>query len=290
MPILPIHKGTLHYEVHGPEGAPWVTLLPGAATAMWIYEPIRDRLLPDFRVLTLEYRGMGQSRNDLWQSPPDVLAEDVLALLRHLGVATTHIANYSLGTLVGAEMLHRDPGRIARMAIGCMPVVRGRFRDEAAYLDKMSELTDFDGFKAHVMPFFLSKWYQETHPREYQAMVARQVQQTTRETMVSLQQFAGVFNHDWGRYRAYGTLPKDRRLFLTGELDYMARPVDVRQHPFTSDGPTVVFRKSGHIFFWEQLESYCAVVKHFFRTGRLPDPLSGGGMLVRLEDYAEAPA
>ena len=75
MPFVDIPQGTMHYEVDGPAGAPWAVILPGAATAKWVYEPLRDRLQDEFRVVTLSYRGIGESRNDKWQFTPVTLAE-----------------------------------------------------------------------------------------------------------------------------------------------------------------------------------------------------------------------
>jgi pimeloyl-ACP methyl ester carboxylesterase len=289
MPTLPIPKGTMHYEVDGPADAPWALVLPGAATGAWMYDPLRQRFAQGFRTVTLEYRGIGASENDLWQVTPGRLADDILLLLDHLGVPRTHVVGFSLGTFVMAELLHRQPGRFDRCIVGCMPCVRDRWRvpegmaGKALHEDEL-EIRSWSHVKYLVLPMFFSTWFQDTQPERYRGLFAHAEAQSLQEIMTGVQQFAGVFGHDWNRFRVFDTLPAGRRLFVTGETDFIAHPDDVRAHPLTAKGPTVVLRKSGHVFFYEQPGTFCALAMHFWEHGTLPEPLPGGGMAVRLED------
>ena len=69
MPTIPTRKGCQFYELWGPEGASFVLLLRGAFSGSWQYDLLRDHLATDFRVITVDYRGDGQSRNQLWVRP-----------------------------------------------------------------------------------------------------------------------------------------------------------------------------------------------------------------------------
>jgi len=279
----------MHYDVRGPEGAPYALVLPGAATAMWVYEPLRDRWMDQFQVLTLSYRGMGQSRNDLWQFDPTTLAEDVLAVLDHAGIEKTHAACYSLGTLVLAELLKRDPNRFDRCAIGCMPVIRGQLDApdlmKDGYPEEITRLYNWAAVRPMTAGLFFSKWFREKHPKEYAAFVKQGQNQSPKELLTSMQQFGGTLGHDWHCFLAYDKLGPGQRLFLFGETDYLAPVRNLKLFPMSAKGPTVVFRESGHIFFLEQADSYCKVVGSFWKTGKVPQPLPGDGMVVRLEDW-----
>lgn len=275
MPLLDLPKGRMHYEVHGPEGAPWALVLPGAAVAGWMYEPLRDRLASGFRVVTMEFRGIGRSRNELWGVTPGVLAEDVLALLDHLGAARAHAVGFSLGTFVMAEVLRRQPERLDRCAVGCMPVVRGVWNPPEGVGDglipaDMPEAMTWNQLTRVVLPLFFSPWFREAHPEAYEAALKRTASQTSREMLAGLQQLNGVLAYDYHGLLAYDQLPRGRRLFLVGETDAMTRPDNLRAHPITSKGPTVVFRRSGHVFFYEQPDAVAQVLAAFWATGAPP--------------------
>jgi pimeloyl-ACP methyl ester carboxylesterase len=292
MPVLNIDRGTMHYDVHGPPGGEWAVILPGAFTAPWQYVPARDFLAQHFRVITLDYRGIAESGNEMWHVTPQVLANDVLALLDHLQVEETHATCFSLGTFVLAEMLHRAPERIDRCAIGAMPAMRrqGRMLGGAHEVSSMgmSGMTWYQQFILSIVPQFWSENFRKEQPARYEEAIRRSADLTIRDVWAGTQQFQGVFGHDWARTRIYGTLPSDRRLFLTGEVDPFAPLADVLEHPLYKAGPTVVFRHTGHLFFYERAELYNPVVQHFFATGRMPHPLPGHGVVQTLEAMAVA--
>ena len=74
-------------------------------------------LTPPFRLVLPDFRGHGQSPrpHDLPAYPPDVLADDALALIRHLGLGAGEydLGGYSLGGRIVVRMLARgaEPGR-----------------------------------------------------------------------------------------------------------------------------------------------------------------------------------
>lgn len=283
MPQLPILKGALHYEVHGPKGAPAALVLPGAFTAPWQYDPVRDHLAREFRVTTLDYRGIGESANDLWTVTPQQLGADVLQLLDFLDVEQTHVVAVSLGTFVLSELLHQAPGRIARCALGGLPAMRRSiaflgqaadqtFQDQKT-LDALGKANRVQQLAASVVPQFVSKRFREEQPARYNEMVARMAELDTDGIWAGLQQFYGVFGYDWRRTRIFEQLPASRRLLLTGDGDPFAPLGDLPEHPVYRAGPTVVFEGSGHMFFYEMVDTFSSVVDTFFKTGQPPRPL-----------------
>jgi len=283
-----IDRGTMNYQVDGPPEGAWVLILPGAFTAPWQYDLARDHLARSFRVITLDYRGMAGSRNDLWHITPAVLARDTLELLDHLSVPEVSVACISLGTFVLAELLHLAPRRVARCAIGAMPALRRQGRLLGA---STHEIADFAGAheSAHqalvrsLAPAFWSDSFREDQPSRYREVMARMSELIVLDVGTGVKQFQGIFGHDWSRTLVYGALPADRRLFLIGDADPFAPIEDACDHPLYRLGPTVVFEGSGHMFLYEKAELYSAVVSHFFVGGELPDPLPGEGELARLE-------
>ena len=239
MAMIDLDRGTMHYEVRGPPDAACALVLPGAFTAPWQYDLLRDHLARSFRVITLNCRGIATSRNDLWHVTPMVLATDVLTLLDELAIVQVNVAGISLGTFVLAELLHLAPERVARCAIGALPALRrqGRLIDAKAH-----EVTDFVDAKdkphqvliRSLAQHFWSDAFRAAEPDAYREAMARMSESTVRDVWTGVQQLQGVFGYDWRRVMAYGSLPPERRLLLTGDADPFAPLEDVRDHPCTA--------------------------------------------------------
>jgi pimeloyl-ACP methyl ester carboxylesterase len=84
-------------------GSDWLDQGPGGTLAK-----------TGFRLVLPDFRGHGQSRrpHDRPAYPPDVLADDTLALIRHLGLGAGEydLGGYSLGGRIAVRMLARGAG------------------------------------------------------------------------------------------------------------------------------------------------------------------------------------
>ncbi len=109
----------LHYETHGPAGAPVVLFgcSLGTSAAMWSGQVtgLADR----YRMICFDHRGHG--RSPVPPGPYDIadLGRDVLALLDRLGLARVHYVGLSLGGMVGMWLAAHAPERIDRLALLC---------------------------------------------------------------------------------------------------------------------------------------------------------------------------
>lgn len=107
------------------EGRP-VVLLHGyisSADMNWIRFGHAEKVAREgFRVIMPDLRGHGLSEapHDPGQYPPDILADDGLALLEHLGLAGYDLGGYSLGARTTARMLARGakPNRVIFSGMG----------------------------------------------------------------------------------------------------------------------------------------------------------------------------
>jgi pimeloyl-ACP methyl ester carboxylesterase len=85
------------------------------SSAMW--RPQVEALAPTFRVIAPDTRGFGGSA--LGDSPVtmETYADDLAALLDHLGLARAAVAGLSMGGYIAFALLRRHPGRIAALAL-----------------------------------------------------------------------------------------------------------------------------------------------------------------------------
>ena len=103
------------------DGRPVVLLhgLMGSGTLMASHGPARAVAAHGYRVILPDLRGHGDSGrpHDPACYPPDVLADDGLALVDHLGLGDYYLAGYSLGGKVVLRLLARG-ARPARAVVG----------------------------------------------------------------------------------------------------------------------------------------------------------------------------
>lgn len=104
----------IHYTDEG-EGAP-VILLHGFAVNSdinWRYPGVITVLSEHFRVISMDLRGHGLSGKPHEPSVYGLeLAEDVVRLMDHVGVAKAHLVGYSLGGFVALKVAVLHPDRV----------------------------------------------------------------------------------------------------------------------------------------------------------------------------------
>jgi pimeloyl-ACP methyl ester carboxylesterase len=288
MPIIPTQKGCQFYELWGPEGAPFVLLLRGAFSGSWQYDLLRDHLATDLRVITVDYRGDGQSKNQLWDVPPGQIAEDMCTLVEHLGAERCHVIAISLGVFVLAEMMHRGFPAGGRSIIVSAPALRGSLKLPMPPLGVVHQPSDrklapTQQIALASLGFFVSERFRREQPERYRDTVDHTRGLSGPELWAGLQQFTGMFGYEWGRHRVLERLEKKARLFMVGDQDILAPIDNVREHPLFVEGPTLVFRQAGHRFFYEDAEPFNDIAHHFLCEGRLPEPLPGDGIVQPLE-------
>ena len=105
----------LFFTADGPAGAPWLVLSNSLATdnRMWLEQ--MDAFTTSRRVLRYDSRGHGQSGVPAEPYGFPDLADDVIQLMDHLGIAQTDFAGVSMGGMTGLALALRAPSRVCRL-------------------------------------------------------------------------------------------------------------------------------------------------------------------------------
>ena len=113
----------LHYTTYIlNQQTPWVTFVHGAggSSAIW-YKQIRE-FKKYFNVLLIDLRGHGKSKSPIYEKIKsysfDVISDEVVDVLEHLKIKTSHFVGISLGTIVIREIAERYPEKIKSMIMG----------------------------------------------------------------------------------------------------------------------------------------------------------------------------
>ena len=100
----------LHYRLDGEPGAPWLTFGNSLFTNLSLWDEQVDALQDSFHILRYDQRGHGRSAATAGPYTLELLANDLAALLDHLGIARTHYVGISMGgnAALSIGLRHRD--------------------------------------------------------------------------------------------------------------------------------------------------------------------------------------
>ena len=128
MPATRINGFDMHYELLGPlapetAAAPPIVLIHGFPMDGRIWNDVAAQLSRRHRIIVPDLRGFGQSREEAPAMPGQVdytieaLADDVLALLEHLGAIPAVLAGLSMGGYVALSLVRRHPSAVAGLGL-----------------------------------------------------------------------------------------------------------------------------------------------------------------------------
>ncbi|MCA1064852.1 alpha/beta hydrolase (plasmid) [Rossellomorea sp. AcN35-11] len=109
----------LHYKTYyKDEFAPWVTFIHGAGGSSSIWFKQIKVFKKEFNVLLIDLRGHGSS-NSVWKKGDTFVdvSEEVIDVLDHLNISSSHFIGISLGTIVVQTLAGRHPERLSSMIL-----------------------------------------------------------------------------------------------------------------------------------------------------------------------------
>jgi 3-oxoadipate enol-lactonase len=106
-----------NYEIHGAEGAPWLTFSHSLACSLRMWDGQVAAFKDSFRILVYDTRGHGESEAPKGPYTLDTLAEDLRALLEELDIKRTHFVGLSMGGMIGQVLVLTDPGLFERVVL-----------------------------------------------------------------------------------------------------------------------------------------------------------------------------
>lgn len=99
------------YE-HSQSGEPLLFLHPGVQAGSVFFAPILQNFIQEYRVLTVDLRGHGQSEWSADGYEIENMAEDLVGVLDALGLQSLHIVGNSLGADVALRFAAAHPTRV----------------------------------------------------------------------------------------------------------------------------------------------------------------------------------
>ena len=117
MPFVPLRDGDrLFYEVHG--AGPPLLLVSGLSGLASFWSPNIGPLADQYQVIVHDHRGAGSSSRPRSGYSIAQMADDVLQLMDHLGLARATLIGHSTGGAIGQTLALDHPERIERLVLG----------------------------------------------------------------------------------------------------------------------------------------------------------------------------
>jgi pimeloyl-ACP methyl ester carboxylesterase len=149
----------LYYEIHG-QGRPLI-LLHGGLGSSEMFGPTLPALAAKRQVIAVDLQGHGRTADI--DRPLDVryMADDIAALIRHLGLGATDIMGYSLGGGVALQIAVRHPEVVGKLVIVSTP-----FRRNGFYADILQQQGFVNAQAAEALkPTLMYEMYTRLAPR-----------------------------------------------------------------------------------------------------------------------------
>lgn len=118
----------LYYEIHG-AGRPLV-LLHGGLGAGSMFEPVLPALARGRQVILIDLQGHGRTADVDRPIRHDLMADDVAALIKYLGLPRADVVGYSMGGGVALQTAIRHPQLVDRLIVASVPFKRTGFYAE----------------------------------------------------------------------------------------------------------------------------------------------------------------
>lgn len=139
----PVNGLNMYYEIHG-EGQPLV-VIHGSFMTIEVMGALIPELAKTRQVIAVELQGHGHTADIDRALTYEVLADDVAAVVRHLGVGATDVYGYSLGAGVALQAAIRHPELVRKLV-----VVSGSYTSDGRYPEVLSGIAQitpelFDG-------------------------------------------------------------------------------------------------------------------------------------------------
>lgn len=115
MPKVKANDITTHYEQQG-SGEPLV-LIPYLAADNACYAFQVAEYAKHFTCISLDLRGTGETSGTAGAYTTALLADDVAALMRELGIGRAHVAGLSLGAAVGMWLAAKYPDKVTSLSL-----------------------------------------------------------------------------------------------------------------------------------------------------------------------------
>jgi pimeloyl-ACP methyl ester carboxylesterase len=256
----------LVYDLQGSDEP--LVLIHGAQGDRSMFAGFVPAFTNQFRILTFDQRGSGQSEKPDMEYSIAFLADDTATLMDHVGFASAHVIGVSMGGMIAQELVLRHPQKVRSLVLGCTTpggpkaVRLGGNALERAY--STQPLSAEERGRALAEAAF-TKGYIEKHPEIIFTMIEARRQRPLDPVALS-HRMKAAYAHN-----TYDRLPQIAcpTLVITGKDDVLVSwensKILVERIP---GAKLVLLEPAGHVFWMEQPEQSQEAIAAFLQEHR----------------------
>jgi 3-oxoadipate enol-lactonase len=117
MKTAKVNGTEIHYEMRGKQGSSWLILSHSLACTTRMWDPQVAAFKDRYCILNYDMRGHGKSAAPAGPYTLDMLADDVLGLMKQLGIERATFMGLSIGGMIGQTLALREPKRFDKMVL-----------------------------------------------------------------------------------------------------------------------------------------------------------------------------
>lgn len=248
-----------YYEIHGREGAPWLTFSHSLACSVRMWDEQARAFGGRYRILLYDTRGHGASAAPPGPYTLDGLAGDLKGLLDHLRIERTHFIGLSMGGMIGQTFGLRHPQVFASLTLADT-TSRYTAADQPVWMDRI-RTAETQGMQPLVAPT-LGRWFTEPFHKSRPDVVQR------IGALIAATPVAGYTGccHALPQINVSGRLKEIRCpiLVLCGEQDPSTPPAMAREiHENAPGSKLVLIPQAAHLSNLEQPEAFNRALSQF---------------------------
>lgn len=265
MPEIQVNGANLHYEDRG-QGEETIVFAHGLLWSGAMFAAQVAALEDDYRCITFDFRGQGQSEVTPSGYDIDTLAADAVALIRQLDVAPCHFLGLSMGGFVALRLGIRHPEllhSLILMETSADPEPEENVRSYRL-LGIIGRWLGLGLIAGRVMPIMFGQKFMDDPARaEERARWRRRLLANDRRGLYRALQ--GVIARD-GVYDQIDQIPIPT-LIVVGDQDVAIVPANAeRMHARIPDSRLVVVPGAGHTSTVEEPEAVNAALATFLES------------------------
>ena len=146
----------LYYEIHGKRGTSWLVLSHSLACSTRMWDPQVDAFKGSHCILNYDMRGHGQSAAPAGPYTLEMLADDVLGLMKAVGAERAKFVGLSIGGMIGQTLALKNPGAFEKMVFA--DTTHTQSPDMIKQWDDRIRIARTQGMKA-LVPTTMERWF-----------------------------------------------------------------------------------------------------------------------------------
>jgi pimeloyl-ACP methyl ester carboxylesterase len=247
--------GLFYQDFGASEGEPVVLIMGwGGDHTAWAFQ--MPALATAYRVIAPDNRGAGQTEQP--DAPYSIagMADDVAALLDHLGVAHAHVCGASMGGMIAQELALRHPERVRTLQLHCTlarPDAYGTHLVQSLLRVRARE--DREEWARAMLPWIICRKTMRERPEFVQLMLQRALDNPYPTSLVGLRRQAEAIGaHDVLERLGGIRVPT---LVTVGAEDILVPPAFSRDlHARIPGADFTLIPDAGHVHFLEQPQAF----------------------------------